>query len=157
MLLAGIKTNKMMKKILTLFILNITVLFSIVAQKNADDVIGTWETGSGKAHVKITKVGNYYFGRIVWLQTPLNTEGKPKTDKNNADKTKQNTPLLGLQLVGGFEWKENNLWENGTIYDPESGKTYKCKINLENTSTMNIRGYIGISMFGRTDIWKRIK
>ncbi len=146
-----------MKKIILITIAFISIIINAKAQKNADDIVGVWETGSGKAHVKIDKVGNYYFGRIVWLKEPLNPEGKPKLDKNNEDASKRNKPIMGLQLVGGFEWKNNNLWDNGTIYDPENGKTYKCKIDLENSTTMNIRGYIGISLFGRTDIWKKVK
>jgi uncharacterized protein (DUF2147 family) len=57
----------------------------------------------------------------------------------------------------GFEFKSENNWEKGTIYDPENGKTYSCKIYLENKNTMKIRGYIGISLIGRTDTWTRIK
>lgn len=135
----------------------VSIIFSANAQKNADDIVGVWVTGSGKAHVKIDKVGNYYFGRVVWLKEPLNELGKPKLDKNNEDVTKRNKAIMGMQLVGGFEWKNDNLWENGNIYDPENGKTYKCKIDLENLNTMNVRGFIGISIFGRTDIWKRVK
>jgi uncharacterized protein (DUF2147 family) len=146
-----------MKKILiTLFSL-LSILYNCKAQQSADDILGVWETGNGKARVKITKVGNYYFGRIVWLKEPLNTEGKPKLDVNNEDPAKQSKPILGLQLVGGFEYKSANLWEEGTIYDPESGKTYKCKINLADKNTMEIRGFIGVSMFGRTDTWKRLE
>ena len=146
-----------MKKIALVIFAFVSILFSAKAQQNADDIIGVWLTGSGKAHVKIDRVGNYYFGRIVWLKEPLNAEGKPKVDKNNEDVSKQSKPLMGMQLVGGFEWKNNNLWDNGNIYDPENGKSYRCKINLENSTTMNIRGYIGISLFGRTDIWKKVK
>ncbi len=146
-----------MKKIALLMIAFVSIIFSANAQKNADDIVGVWVTGSGKAHVKIDKVGNYYFGRVVWLKEPLNELGKPKLDKNNEDVTKRNKAIMGMQLVGGFEWKNDNLWENGNIYDPENGKTYKCKIDLENLNTMNVRGFIGISIFGRTDIWKRVK
>ncbi len=146
-----------MKKIGLLMITFVSIIFSANAQKNADDIVGVWVTGSGKAHVKIDKVGNYYFGRVVWLKEPLNELGKPKLDKNNEDVTKRNKAIMGMQLVGGFEWKNDNLWENGNIYDPENGKTYKCKIDLENLNTMNVRGFIGISIFGRTDIWKRVK
>ena len=146
-----------MKKIALLMFAFVSIIFSANAQKNADDIVGVWVTGSGKAHVKIDKVGNYYFGRVVWLKEPLNELGKPKLDKNNEDVTKRNKAIMGMQLVGGFEWKNDNLWENGNIYDPENGKTYKCKIDLENLNTMNVRGFIGISIFGRTDIWKRVK
>jgi len=126
-----------MKKIALVIFAFVSILFSAKAQQNADDIIGVWLTGSGKAHVKIDRVGNYYFGRIVWLKEPLNAEGKPKVDKNNEDISKQSKPLMGMQLVGGFEWKNNNLWDNGNIYDPENGKSYRCKINLENSTTMN--------------------
>jgi uncharacterized protein (DUF2147 family) len=146
-----------MKKLTLLIFAFVSILFSAKAQKNADDIVGVWLTGSGKAHVKIDKVGNYYFGRIVWLKDPLNDLGKPKLDKNNEDVSKRSKSVLGMQLVGGFEWKNDNLWDNGNIYDPENGKTYKCKLDLENLSTMNVRGFIGISLFGRTDIWKKVK
>lgn len=146
-----------MKKITLLIIASLSIIFSAKAQKNADDIVGVWLTGSGKGHVKIDKVGNYYFGRLVWLKEPLNAEGKPKLDKNNEDVSKRSRTVLGMQLLGGFEWKNDNLWDNGNIYDPENGKTYNCKIDLENANTMNVRGFIGISLFGRTDIWKRVK
>ena len=159
MLIALVKFSqqKHMKKIALLIIAFVSLIFSAKAQKNADDIVGVWLTGSGKAHVKIDKVGNYYFGRVVWLKEPLNTEGKPKLDINNEDVSKRNKTVFGMQLVGGFEWKNDNLWDNGSIYDPLNGKTYKCKIDLENITTMNIRGFIGISLFVRTDIWKRVK
>jgi uncharacterized protein (DUF2147 family) len=146
-----------MKKIASLLTVLLFSFFVGFAQQNGDDILGVWETGNGKAQVKITKVGNYYFGRIVWLKIPLDAEGKPKVDKNNEDPNKKNNPILGLQLVGGFEYKGSNLWENGTIYDPETGKTYNCKITLVDANNMNIRGFIGISMFGRTDSWKRVE
>lgn len=148
-----------MKKILIIVsIVIVALLKPVFAQTNAGDVIiGVWETGSGKARVKIIKSGNYYYGRIVWLREPNNEEGKPKVDKNNPDETLRQTPLLGLRMLKSFEFKGDNLWEEGTIYDPESGSTYNCKINLEDPNTMNIRGFIGISAFGRTDVWKRIE
>lgn len=148
-----------MKKHLILFavILLSGFAFQASAQTQADDIVGLWETGSGKARVNIIKSGNYYYGRIVWLKEPLNEEGKPKVDKNNPDETKRTTPLLGYRMLSSFEYKGDNLWEDGTIYDPESGSTYNCKITMEDKNTMNIRGFIGISAFGRTDVWKRLE
>ncbi|MES2380129.1 MAG: DUF2147 domain-containing protein [Bacteroidota bacterium] len=146
-----------MKKLLLITVTIISSLFTAFAQQNNDDIVGVWETGNGKARVKIDKVGDYYFGRIIWLKEPLSVDGKPKVDKNNKDVNKRNTPILGLRLVGGFKWESENRWEGGTIYDPETGNEYKCNITLVDKNTMNIRGYIGISMFGRTDTWKRIE
>lgn len=125
-------------------------------QVNTDDILGIWQTGSGKARVQIKKAGTKYYGQIVWLKTPLNNEGKPKLDVNNPDITKRQHPLIGLHMLLGFEYIGGNKWENGTIYDPENGKTYSCKAELINENSLNIRGYIGFSLIGRTDTWTRV-
>lgn len=148
-----------MKKLTFLWMLTTSLFFqtlSIQAQ-DSDKIIGVWETGTGKARVKIIKSGNYFYGRIVWLKEPNNAEGNPKVDKNNPDETLRQTPLLGLRMLKSFEFKGDNLWEDGTIYDPESGSTYNCKITLEDENTMNIRGFIGVAALGRTDVWKRVQ
>lgn len=149
-----------MKNLIVLLFTLFAVSQSPTAQQTTDPgdaIVGVWETGSGKARVNIIKSGKFYYGRIVWLKEPNNEEGKPKVDKNNPDESKRGTPLLGLRMLAGFEFKGDNLWEDGTIYDPESGSTYNCKINLEDPNTMNIRGFIGIAAFGRTDVWKRLQ
>jgi uncharacterized protein (DUF2147 family) len=150
-------TGKLLSAIIALMFTLIQSNAVQAQSDNGDAIVGVWETGTGKARVKITKSGNFYYGRIVWLKEPNNEEGKPKVDKNNPDETQRQTPLLGLRMLKGFEFKGNNLWEDGTIYDPESGSTYSCKINLQDDNTMNIRGFIGISALGRTDMWKRVQ
>jgi uncharacterized protein (DUF2147 family) len=148
-----------MKLIKTTFaFLLVTLSTLLFAQTSPSDaILGVWETGTGKARVVITKSGNFYYGRIVWLKEPKNEEGNPKVDKNNPEEAKRTTPLLGMKMLSGFEFIADNLWEEGTIYDPESGSTYNCKISLEDANTMNIRGFIGIAAFGRTDVWKRLE
>jgi uncharacterized protein (DUF2147 family) len=151
-------TSKLPATILVALMLTILAPTALHAQTdNGDAIVGVWETGNGKARVKITKSGNFYYGRIVWLKEPNNEEGKPKVDKNNPDETQRQSPLLGLRMLKGFEFKGSNLWEDGTIYDPESGSTYNCKISLQDDNTMNIRGFIGIAALGRTDVWKRLQ
>ncbi len=145
-----------MKKLLILFTgLALLVSNSAFSQK-ADDILGVWLSGSKKAHVEIYKQGDKFYGKIVWLRDPLDDQGKPKVDKNNPDKGKKTVPLIGLNLLKGFEFDEDE-WEDGTIYDPENGKTYSCVITLKDKNTMNVRGYIGISMIGRTEAWLRVK
>ncbi|MBY0433205.1 MAG: DUF2147 domain-containing protein [Cyclobacteriaceae bacterium] len=123
----------------------------------ADAIVGIWETGSGKARVKIDKVADKYFGRIVWLREPNNEEGKPKVDKNNPDEKLRTMPLLGYRMLKDFVYTEEKTWENGTIYDPENGSTYSCEIKMTDENTLDVRGFIGVSLFGRTDVWKRIQ
>jgi uncharacterized protein (DUF2147 family) len=127
------------------------------AQDDGDALIGVWEPSNGKARVKIDKIGNKYFGKIVWLKEPDDPEtGKPKLDRNNPDKSMQNVPLRGYRMLKDFVYKGNGEWVDGTIYDPESGSTYSCVIKLKDENTLDIRGYVGVKVLGRTDVWKKL-
>lgn len=126
------------------------------AQPPADAILGVWESGNGKARIKIDKAGDTYMGRIVWLREPNDEAGKPKVDKNNPDEALRSKPLLGYSMLKGFSFKGDKKWEDGTIYDPESGSTYSCTITMTDENTLDVRGYIGVSLFGRTDVWKRV-
>lgn len=143
-----------MKKmtLITVFVFLNTCFFAQTV--SADAVLGTWLTASGKAKVEIYKEGNKYNGKIVWLKNPTYEDGKPKVDKNNPDKSKQMVPLLGLNMLKGFVFDDGE-WEDGTIYDPENGKTYSCIIKYRN-GMLDLRGYIGISLIGRTQTWIKI-
>lgn len=122
----------------------------------SDKIVGVWETGSGKARVKISKYGDKFGGKIVWLKEPTYPDGTKKVDKNNPDETKRATPLLGYNNLLGFSYKGKSEYDGGTIYDPENGNVYNCQISLKDENTLEVRGYIGVSLFGRTDTWKRV-
>lgn len=142
-----------MRKIVSLTLL-LFLCSRTFSQATANAVEGTWLTASGKAKVEIYRLGDKYDGKIVWLKEPTYPDGKIKVDKNNPDKARQNTPLLGLNMLNGFIF-ENGEWENGTIYDPENGKTYSCKIKFRD-GKLDLRGYIGISLIGRTQTWFKV-
>ena len=147
-----------MKKVF-LFIMLMISAQSIFAQKDADLIIGTWQTGSGNARVEIYKNANNYQGKIVWLSEPIDpSTSKPKTDTKHPNAKLHTRPLMGLVNLWGFSYdeKENN-WDNGHIYDPKTGKEYKCTITSKDKNTLDVRGYIGISLIGRTDTWTRVK
>ena len=123
---------------------------------NPDAVVGVWKTGEGTAMVRIYKNGDKYQGKIVWLKEPNDPEtGKPKIDKNHPDESVRSRPILGLINVWGFVHKGDNVWEDGNIYDPKNGNTYSCTMKLDNPNTLEVRGYIGVSLIGRTDVWTR--
>lgn len=127
------------------------------APAEAEKIVGVWESGNGKARIKIDRTGDTFTGKIVWLREPLNEEGKPKVDKNNPDETLRATPLLGYKLLKAFRYKSDLTWEEGTIYDPENGSTYSCSIRMTDPNKLDVRGYIGVSLFGRTDVWTRVQ
>ncbi|HEX3387335.1 MAG TPA: DUF2147 domain-containing protein [Mucilaginibacter sp.] len=145
----------MVKKIYLILTLLLTVTAAASAQK-ADAILGTWVNKSGEDHILIYKKGNKYFGKLDWIKYPNDETGKPKTDKKNPDEKLRSRPVFGLELLQDFVYDDDNVYTNGTIYDPKSGKTYSCKMTLEGDK-LNIRGYIGISLFGRTEIFTRVK
>lgn len=129
----------------------------VSAQDAADKLIGVWEPSNGKARVKVEKIGNKYYGKIVWLREPVDPQtGQPKLDKNNPDASMRTVPLKGYRMLKDFTF-ENGEWTNGTIYDPESGSTYNCVIKAKDDNTLDIRGYVGVKALGRTDVWKRMQ
>ena len=153
-----------MKNVKLFILLIATGLFVLTANttsaqdaKDGDALVGVWEPGHGKAKIKVSKLGDKYFGKIVWLKEPLDEDGNKKTDKNNPDESMHSTPLLGYRILKDFEYVGKNKWENGTIYDPENGSTYSCTIKLIDENTLDVRGYIGVSAIGRTDTWKRLQ
>lgn len=132
------------------------------AADDADAVLGKWLTADGKAQVEVVKDGDVYDGRIVWLKEPLypaddakGMAGQAKVDRENPDAALKTRPVIGLPLIQGFKYDGDGVWKGGTIYDPESGKTYSCKMTLMMDGRLKVRGYIGISLFGRTEIWTR--
>lgn len=128
----------------------------IYASGGGDGIVGVWLNQEGTAHVQISKSGSGYSGKIIWLKEPFEN-GKARTDKNNPEATKRNTPLMGLTILKEFRYDQDDTeWTDGTIYDPKNGKTYSCTITMEG-NRLNVRGYIGISLIGRTAVWTRVR
>lgn len=145
-------------KNLLIFLSSLVLFLSGNSQTSeGDKILGLWQTGSGKGRIQITKYGDKFGGKLVWLKEPNDAEGKPKTDKKNPDENKRKNPTLGLNNLLGFTYEGDGKYEGGTIYDPENGKTYKCVMTLENDNTLKVRGYVGITLIGRTDTWTRVK
>jgi uncharacterized protein (DUF2147 family) len=128
--------------------------FSTIAKAQTDRLEGLWYNDIKSAKILITREHNgKFYGKIVWLKEPLKN-GKPKVDELNEDPKLRSRPRLGLPVLMNFEKDGDDQYSDGTIYDPNNGKTYSCKITYKG-KTLNIRGYIGISLFGRTTVWSR--
>ncbi len=154
-----------MKILLTaaLLVISLTFVNSVKAQGKPDKIVGYYltyddETGAEKSQVQIFKSTNgKYYGKIVWLKEP-NKNGKPKVDDKNPEVKLQNRPVMNLEILKGFSFdKSNEEWNDGTIYNPSSGKTYSCYINFESATKIKIRGFIGASWMGlgKTAYWTK--
>jgi uncharacterized protein (DUF2147 family) len=143
------------KNLIRLMLVVLTlVTVNIAAKAQTDQIEGLWynDVKSGKILITRDKDGKFY-GKVVWLKEPLKN-GKPKVDELNADEKLRSRPRLGLPVLAGFVKDGDKKYTDGTIYDPNNGKTYSCNITYKG-NTLDIRGYIGISLFGRTTTWSR--
>lgn len=141
-----------MKKLITLF----TIISSLLttysfAQYKGDAIIGEWMSSKKDTKFEIFKKDNKYYGKIIW------GTGSETKDVKNPDPKLRTREVIGLVMLNDFAFDGNETWLNGTIYDPREGKSYSCKITLKSPNQINVRGYIGISLFGRTETWTKIK
>ena len=136
-----------------LFLISINDVFS----QSKEALIGKWLTTSGDAQILIYPTGNKFSGRIVWLKKPNDSVGKPEIDDKNPDQNLAKRPVIGLEMLKGFTYSDDGVWEGGTIYDPKTGKTYSCKISMINPGQIHVRGFVGISLLGRTETWSRVR
>jgi uncharacterized protein (DUF2147 family) len=139
-----------------LAIMACVLLLSNVVKAQTDQIEGLWYNDIKSAKILVTRShdGKFY-GKVVWLKEPLKN-GKPKVDELNEDPKLRSRPRLGLQVLSNFVKDGDTKYTDGTIYDPLNGKTYSCKMTYKG-KTMDIRGYIGISLFGRTTTWSRVE
>jgi uncharacterized protein (DUF2147 family) len=129
--------------------------FNVKAEKS-EDILGQWYSENNESLIEIYQKNNKFYGKLIWLKEP-NRNGKPKMDDKNPDTKLQSRPLLDLVILKDFTFNGSDEWEDGKIYDPKSGKTYDCFMKLDNKNKLKIRGYIGISLIGRTSYWTRKK
>lgn len=148
-----------MKHLMTFLVIGLSVVLMGFSGPgdNAEKLVGVWQPSDGRSYIKIDKIGNKFYGRIVWLKEPNDEDGKARVDENNPDESLRETPLKGYRILKDFVYnEEDGIWEDGTIYDPKNGVTYNCKIELIEENKIEVRGFVGTAVFGRTDVWTRL-
>ena len=119
----------------------------------AASILGTWQTEDGKGVIDIRLASD---GTLEGVGSPGRGASPGRLDPNNPDPSLRQRPLAGARILWGFHRDDDagSSWSGGQIYDPDNGKTYSCKMKLDGDN-LRIRGYVGISLFGRTTVWKR--
>ncbi|MBJ6726501.1 DUF2147 domain-containing protein [Geomesophilobacter sediminis] len=144
----------------------VTALLLLIASRalafTADDILGIWTDEEQRSKIEIFHCADHYCGKIVWLKeavfAPGDTHGaagQPRTDWHNPDPALKDRKLLGLRIMDGFDFRGDDTWGGGQIYDPRSGKTYKGRIRMESKNRLFLKGYVGIPLFGRSTTWTR--
>lgn len=119
-------------------------------------IMGIWYNQEQTSKIKILRMNNLYFGKIVWLKVTHDAKtGKPRTDIENPEPSRRSEPLMNLTVLRRLKWEKGAQYADGLIYDPKNGKEYSCKAYLKDRNTLELRGYVGISLLGRTAVWKR--
>jgi uncharacterized protein (DUF2147 family) len=129
------------------------------ASARADDpssAVGFWVTQDHGGVINIVPCDAGLCGYIVGLRTD-HPAGALVSDVHNPDPAKRNEPICGLHLMGDLKAVKGSAakWDGGWVYDPESGSTYKAEMQLSGPNVLKLRGYLGITLFGRTETWKR--
>jgi uncharacterized protein (DUF2147 family) len=116
-------------------------------QSSGDKIIGIYWSPKKDARIEIYKKDGKFFGKSIWTETR-------RKDLKNPKEVLRQRDLLGIDLFTNFVFNDGT-YEDGKIYDPESGKTYDCKMTV-NGNILKVRSFIGISLFGRTEIFQRV-
>ena len=132
-----------------------SLLLSLFLLLQTPSVVGTWvniddETGVAKSEIELYVEQGKLYGRVLRLLLPED-QGKKCVNCKGSDKNK---PIEGLLIVRGLS-RDDAAWTDGKIMDPANGKSYDCTIRLEDPNTLNVRGFLGFSFLGRTQVWKR--
>lgn len=132
------------------------VLFLLPMAIGAQTITGIWKTiddedGLGKSHIEIYEKEGKYYGKIVELLPAAEGDHCIPCKGDKKDK-----PLVGMEIIWNMKAK-GELLEGGKILDPKTGKEYKCKIELDSADVLNVRGFVGFALMGRTQQWYRVK
>ena len=128
---------------------------NLTGTASAADAIGTWYTGDKASQVRIVNCGGSLCGTLIWLKEPNDpATGRPKTDKHNADASKQGRPLLGVPVVLGMKPNGPGQW-NGEVYNAEDGKTYSGSFTLTGPDTADLKGCV-LSILCKSQTWTRV-
>lgn len=130
--------------------ISLMLLFSLLSLKmlaqQAGDITGTWQMPDGRAQIRIIQRGDGYAGKLTNATVTIK------------DKISLGLPTgwLGIYILQDIRYVRGNHWE-GMIYNPQDEKKYSCKLQLTNDSTLKVRGYKGLPLFGKTMYLERVR
>jgi len=149
-----------MFKFLTLFFL---IVFNAILQNagpnnKADRICGKWESADKKLIVQIYHSGSAYRGKMVWFKNQDNSKAMDEwTDKHNPDPALRNRKLIGMDVLNGMTYDaDSDTWENGKIYEAQSGHEWNAAAKIDKDGTLKVTGYWHLKFIGKTMVFNRV-
>lgn len=118
---------------------------------------GVWLHANQRIKIEIVPCGDLLCGKLVWFRWPNDAQGLPLVDLKNPDPALRARPLLGLAVLSGLRRSSETAWEDGKIYNPDDGENYSAKMSINNDGSLRIRAYVLFPLFGKTQIWTRVR
>jgi uncharacterized protein (DUF2147 family) len=137
-----------------LLLLAIAASLGIGAAEEAPP-IGLWKNEDAK--IEIFNDDGKLDGKIAALNEKYTQDGQQKTDIHNPDPAERARPLIGLVVMKGISPDGSGKWDGGTGYDPKTGNTYSVSLEYHGGNTLKVKGYLSVSLIGRTEVWTRAK
>ena len=118
-------------------------------------LLGNWMAESEKIAIELYRCEEKLCGKIIWVIKPFRNNGDFKRDRHNPDPALRQRGYCGIEVVRGLRGKNDRVWRRGTFYNPKKGTTYDLDIKLRDDGRLELRGYIGIRLLGKSEIWYR--
>lgn len=139
-------------------ILSVILMTLGISDSFSQSILGKWKqiddvSGNARSVVEFTERDGKYYGKIVQMFLTPEEGTNPPCEFCKGDK--KNKPIQGMEIVWNMKPNGPNKFKGGKIMDPENGKTYGCKIEFVSKNELNVRGFLGISLLGRTQTWYR--
>jgi uncharacterized protein (DUF2147 family) len=146
----------MPRLLLIIPILLLALSLAVPAAGTSDDqatlILGNWLTEARDGIIEISIAGDgTYQGKIVGGNSPQ------RQDQHNSDPARRAQLLLGQTIFQGMKYDGEGKWSGGTIYDPDSGRIYKCRLERLDAQRLQVRGFIGFALLGRSQVWTRYR
>jgi uncharacterized protein (DUF2147 family) len=128
---------------------------TVASETYPSGVLGYWLAESRKTAVEFHRCDDKLCATLVWLAKPYRKSGEFKRDQKNPDPILRTRGWCGIEVVKGLKAKHTNVWTKGEFYYPKKGKTYSLDIKLLDDGRLELRAYLGIRLFGKTETWLR--
>lgn len=127
---------------------------AVAGSHGNDPAVGTWWNVKKTAKITIAPCGESLCGNITWMNEPNREDGTPKLDINNDDESLRSRPILGMQIIGGFENEGPGEWDDGDIYNPEDGNTYSSNMKINEDGHLEVEGCV--LFICKEQVWERV-